>query len=185
MSNAAWIFGYGSLIWNPGFSFIDRRIGYIRGWARRFYQGSTDHRGVPGSPGRVVTLVADETSTCWGAAYQVASSSVDSVLSYLDYREKGGFRRHGVDFYADTSDDQHALQGVCVYVAESEDPNYLGPASLSEIAQQIFRAKGPSGPNTEYLIELAEGLRAIGVSDEHVFSLEQQVRLLETAVRSG
>ena len=85
------------------------------------------------------------------------------------------FRRHRVDFYADTSDDQHALQGVCVYVAESENPNYLGPASLSEIAQQIFRAKGPSGPNTEYLIELAEGLRAIGVSDEHVFSLEQQV----------
>ena len=185
MSNAAWIFGYGSLIWNPGFSFIDRRIGYIRGWARRFYQGSTDHRGVPGSPGRVVTLVADETATCWGAAHQVASSSVDSVLSYLDYREKGGFRRHRVDFYANTSDDQHALQGVCVYVAESENPNYLGPASLSEIAQQIFRAKGPSGPNAEYLIELAEGLRAIGVSDEHVFSLEQQVRLLETAVRSG
>ena len=130
-----------------------------------------------------MTLVADETSTCWGVAYQIASSSVDSVLSYLDYREKGGFRRQMVDFYTDASDGQQALQDVCVYVAENENPNYLGPAPLAEIAQQIFRSTGPSGPNTEYLVELAEGLRAIGISDEHVFSLEQHVRLLKTEER--
>ena len=106
-------------------------------------------------------------------------------MSYLDYREKGGFQRKQVDFYSDTSDNYHARLGVCVYVAGNDNPNYLGPAPLSVIAQQIFRSIGPSGPNTEYLVELAEGLRAIGVGDEHVFSLERHVRLLETSVWIG
>ena len=76
MNTKVWIFGYGSLIWHPGFPFEQRQVGYIRGWARRFYQGSPDHRGIPGSPGRVVTLVADTQSICWGVAYQVAGESL-------------------------------------------------------------------------------------------------------------
>lgn len=171
MRDEAWIFGYGSLIWNPGFSFTQRKIGYIRGWARRFYQGSTDHRGIPGSPGRVVTLVAEATAVCWGVAYHVTERC--SVLSYLDQREKGGFRRHWVKFYCGASD---PLSRVCTYVADGDNPEYLGPAPVSDIARQIHRARGPSGSNVEYLIRLADSLRALGVTDEHVFELERQVR---------
>jgi ChaC-like protein len=57
-----WIFGFGSLIHNPGFEYADRRTGYIRGWRRVWYQGSTDHRGTVEKPGRTVTLEADATA---------------------------------------------------------------------------------------------------------------------------
>ena len=181
MGTKVWIFGYGSLVWNPGFSFEESQIGYIRGWARRFYQGSTDHRGIPGAPGRVATLFADATAICWGVAYQVAGDSLEAIFSYLDYREKGGFSRHHIDFYPRTNRTRQPqpISDTYVYVAQDDNPNYLGPAPIPEMAQQIFSSIGPSGSNQEYLTRLAESLRIMGLKDEHVFELEQQVRALE------
>jgi len=173
MTDEIWIFGYGSLIWKPGFSFTEQRIGYIRGWSRRFYQGSTDHRGIPGSPGRVVTLLTDPEMVCWGMAYRVPEHALEAVFSYLDYREKGGFSRYLLEFYE--TDDQQPSCNVYVYVAEPDNPNYLGPAAISEMAKQIHCSTGPSGPNIEYLMKLAEGLRLIGVSDDHETSKKSQV----------
>lgn len=181
MPTKVWIFGYGSLVWNPGFAFEQRQVGYIRGWARRFYQGSPDHRGFPGSPGRVVTLVTDAQSVCWGVAYQVAGESLDSIFSYLDEREQGGFRRHQVDFYpktdpADTS--APSVTTAAVYIAQDDNPHYLGPASVQEMALHIFHSRGPSGSNRDYLLRLAESLRSMDVTDEHVSELARYVRQL-------
>src|SRR5581483_11846825 len=67
---AMWIFAYGSLIFRPDFPWIERRRAFVRGWARRFWQGSPDHRGVPEAPGRVVTLVARD-GFCGGCAYRI------------------------------------------------------------------------------------------------------------------
>ena len=180
--------GYGSLIWNPGFAFEQRQVGYIRGWARRFYQGSPDHRGIPGSPGRVVTLIAGAQSVCWGVAYQVAGESLESIFSYLDEREQGGFLRHQVDFYPKTTTTDApapAVTTAVVYIAQDDNPHYLGPASVSEMALQIFHSKGPSGSNRDYLLRLAESLRGIGVTDAHVTELEHYVRQLEAQRKDG
>ncbi|MCB9766224.1 MAG: gamma-glutamylcyclotransferase [Alphaproteobacteria bacterium] len=170
-----WIFGYGSLIPRPDFPYVERQAGFIQGWSRRFWQGSTDHRGVPGAPGRVVTLTPSPGERCWGVAYAVDPAHRDATLARLDHREKGGYAREVVAVHRRTGAPIH---GALVYLATPENPNYLGPASLDEIARTIARSVGPSGPNLDYLLHLEEGLRALEVEDPHVFELARITRRL-------
>jgi len=163
-----WIFGYGSLVWRPGFDHAERHPARVDGWARRFWQGSTDHRGVPDAPGRVATLVQDAGAFCWGVAYRVAPAESGTVLAALDHRERGGFDR--VRVRARIAARPEPVDAL-TYVAGQANPNYLGPAPLAEIAAQVCRARGPSGENREYVLRLAEALRAQGADDEHVFAL--------------
>jgi cation transport regulator ChaC len=168
MRGALWVFGYGSLVWRPAFAFAERRTAWIGGFARRFWQGSTDHRGVPGSPGRVVTLLPDPNARCFGVAYRVAECESEGVLSSLDHRERGGYERHAVDLHFE---DGTRASGL-VYIATPANPNYLGPAPLDAIAAQVAAARGPSGSNAEYVRELARSLREMTADDEHVFALD-------------
>lgn len=170
---STWVFGYGSLIWRPDFPFEERRPGWVRGWQRRFWQASTDHRGTPRAPGRVVTLVPASGARCWGMAYRISAEVHHEVFSHLDHREKGGYARHGVriETARESRTGPQALDGV-LYLADSFNPHYLGEASLEHIAAQIAASHGPSGSNLEYLLKLAEALREHGEHDEHVFALE-------------
>ena len=169
---SAWIFGYGSLVWRPAFPFRRRRPAFVRGWARRFWQGSTDHRGVPGAPGRVVTLVP-EAATCWGAGYEIDSAEAGHILDLLDLREQGGYERHDVVLhFSDNGPEDDCNRGL-VYVATPANRNYLGPAPLDEIAAQVRGSSGPSGHNVEYVLQLARALRDMNARDDHVFALER------------
>jgi cation transport regulator ChaC len=168
-----WIFGYGSLVWRPAFAYRERCPAFVRGWTRRFWQGSTDHRGVPGAPGRVVTLVPDPRARCWGMAYRVAPGVADDVLEALDRREQGGYERHQASLHISAREDR-TEEGL-VYVASRRNPNYLGPAPLDSIAEQVLGAHGPSGANVEYVLSLAEALRGLGAEDDHVFALAERV----------
>ncbi len=170
-----WVFGYGSLIWRPSFPFAESRRALLRGWARRFWQGSIDHRGVPEAPGRVVTLIREAEARCEGTAFRIEREQVEAVMDHLDGRESGGYERVVEPLELDAP--QGRVEGV-VYVATAENPNYLGPAPLPEIAAQILRSVGPSGPNPEYLLRLGDALREIGADDPHVFELEALVREL-------
>jgi cation transport regulator ChaC len=163
-----WLFGYGSLIWKADFEFVERRIARLRGWSRRFWQGSHDHRGTPESPGRVLTLVPDPDATCTGVAYLIAPAVFDA----LDRREKNGYLRHVVPLAFD--DGSHA-DGL-VYLADEHNAAWLGPASDAAIAQQVARASGPSGANRDYVLHLAEALRELAADDAHVFSIERALR---------
>jgi cation transport regulator ChaC len=166
-----WIFGYGSLVWRPAFAHHERRPARVRGFARRFWQGSTDHRGVPGAPGRVVTLVPDPAAHCVGVAYRVDAGEASEILSGLDHRERGGYVRHEVGLELEAP--RERVEGALVYVATERNPNYLGPAPLEAIAAQVRGARGPSGPNDEYVLSLAAALRALEAEDPHVFALER------------
>ncbi len=132
---------------------------------------------MPEAPGRVVTLVPLAGARCWGRAFRVAPASLPYVLERLDHRESGGFARDELWVHAAAGRaQQQASVRAIVYIATHDNPNYLGPAPLAEIADQIARAHGPSGPNVEYLVELATALRAMNAEDEHVFDLAERLR---------
>ena len=181
-----WIFGYGSLVWRPSFPFAERHPAFVSGWGRRFWQGSTDHRGVPGRPGRVVTLVSDPGAACWGMAYRVAEEDEALVLARLDHREKGGYERHEVTLNLEgaresvESGSARAVDGL-VYVATDRNPNYLGPAPLDAVVREVLASEGPSGHNVEYVLRLATALREIrpdlDESSEEALALASRVEL--------
>jgi cation transport regulator ChaC len=171
-----WVFGYGSLVWRPDCPYRACRPAYIEGWVRRFWQGSTDHRGVPGAPGRVVTLLPDENSVCWGMAYEIGGPDLQATLAYLDYRERGGYSAEWTRLYFTSGDVRGEIADAQVYIGGPDNPNYLGPADPAHIARQVRDSHGPSGPNDEYVLRLADALRAIGANDPHVFEIEDLLR---------
>ncbi|CEG84061.1 hypothetical protein RMATCC62417_17914 [Rhizopus microsporus] len=186
-----WVFGYGSLIWKPPIHFESKKVGYIKGYVRRFWQHSEDHRGTPEKPGRVVTLIPyDEwkniesveghDKVTWGVAFKIPSDDVEATRAYLDHREKNGYTVHTVDVYSLEDDQIPVVKNALVYIATTDNEAYVGPAPLEEMAKQIYETYGPSGWNAEYLLNLAEALREIspGVRDDHVFELEALVKKL-------
>ena len=167
---ATWVFGYGSLIWRPSFPAAERRVASLAGYARRFWQGSIDHRGTPEAPGRVVTLVEAPGGWCDGVAYRLTPEDEPAVLEQLDVREQNGYERLVRPLRLDGPGGPE-VPGL-VYLAGPTNPSYLGPAPLEHIAAHVRRSHGPSGANLDYLLRLAEALRELGAHDEHVHRLE-------------
>jgi glutathione-specific gamma-glutamylcyclotransferase len=163
-----WLFGYGSLIYLVDFPYLEARPASIRGWSRRFWQGSHDHRGTPENPGRVVTLIEEADAICGGMAFRVEVA----VFEQLDEREKNGYLRVATEM---TFDDASSATGV-TYLASADNEAYLGEASELEIARHICRSSGPSGANSDYLLDLAVALRELGQQDDHVFAIEDHIR---------
>ncbi|MDA0790109.1 MAG: gamma-glutamylcyclotransferase [Proteobacteria bacterium] len=176
MNKDIWLFGYGSIVWKADFPHEERHPAYIRGWSRRFWQGSTDHRGVPGRPGRVVTLIEAPDAICWGAAYRIAASQAPSVMAHLDHRERGGYDRVAVDIHLGVNR-PGTVTGV-TYFATRDNPNYLGEATPEAIATQIRASAGPSGHNVDYLLELEAALLAMKTADDHVSAITRHLKRL-------
>ncbi|OVA10419.1 ChaC-like protein [Macleaya cordata] len=175
-----WVFGYGSLIWKAGFHYDDRLVGFIKDYRRVFYQGSTDHRGTPEYPGRTVTIEPLQGEVCWGVAYKVSGEEDEqTAMEHLEVREKQYDVKAYLDFFTEPTATSPAISGVMVYIASPDkklNRNYLGPSSLEEMANQIVNAKGPSGPNRDYLFHLEKALLQLGCEDKHVMDLANAVR---------
>ncbi|MEO7052825.1 MAG: gamma-glutamylcyclotransferase [Rhodanobacter sp.] len=162
-----WLFGYGSLIYKVDFPYIERRPASVRHWARRFWQGSHDHRGTPQRPGRVATLVSQRDAVCVGMAYLIAPA----VFAQLDVREKNGYQRCAIELDFENGE---LAQGLA-YIATAENAAFLGAAPADEIARHIAASSGPSGTNRDYLLQLAAALRGLGAEDPHVFAIERHL----------
>nr|POF20590.1 gamma-glutamylcyclotransferase 2-3 [Quercus suber] len=101
------------------------------------------------------------------------------MTQYLEVREKQYDQKAYLDFFTEPTATSPAVSGIMVYIASPDkklNRNYLGPASLEDIAKQILHAEGPSGPNRDYLFQLEKALLQIGCKDKHVMDLANEVR---------
>ncbi|XP_015915229.1 putative glutathione-specific gamma-glutamylcyclotransferase 2 isoform X2 [Parasteatoda tepidariorum] len=175
---SAWVFGYGSLIWNPGFEYLDSKIGFIKGYVRRFWQGNDFHRGSPKKLGRVATLVEEEQGLTWGRAFLLGPGA-ESSLAYLDSRETklGGYCTTVVSFQP--RDSKEESFPVLLYMALPSSHLYMGPAPLPEVASDIAEAAGHCGHNAEYLLRIVSFMKehVPDAWDEHLYYLEHLVRV--------
>jgi glutathione-specific gamma-glutamylcyclotransferase len=163
-----WIFAYGSLIFRPSFAHLETRRAFVRGWARRLWQGSPDHRGVPEAPGLVATLVRAPGETCGGLAYRIDAAAKDAILAELDIREQAGFVRATVSVADAATPGAPAFADALTYVAAPENAHFMGPLDEPAIAALVASRRGPSGPNREYVERLHRALRELAISDVHI-----------------
>lgn len=174
-----WVFGYGSLIWSPGFAWTSRSVARLEGYHRSFCMRSIHHRGTIAEPGLVLALDAAEGAHCSGIAFEIAPQIAEETLEYLRARELISAA------YLETVQPVTLASGTAVsavaYVIDPAHAQYCGGLSLEEQARIIARAVGGRGPNCEYLHQTATHLRALGLPDTELDWLSQRVQALKTA----
>ncbi|MDO8323978.1 MAG: gamma-glutamylcyclotransferase [Phenylobacterium sp.] len=161
MSVERWVFGYGSLMWRPGFAYVERQSATLHGRRRAFCIYSVHHRGTYERPGLVLGLAPG--GAVRGAAYRVAEGDWDEVYAYLREREQP------TETYVESSAYVRLADGrrveTLVFLSDTRHPQWAGALSLERQAELIAGATGLSGKNVDYLRDLVEHLRAEGVHD--------------------
>jgi glutathione-specific gamma-glutamylcyclotransferase len=174
--SALWVFGYGSLMWQPGFDYEQRRLARLEGFHRCFCMRSVHHRGTPEAPGLVLALDAAPDAVCHGVAYSVPAPSRDATLDYLRARELIS------SAYLETVQpvrlDDGARVAAVTFVVDPDHVQYCGGLELEEQAAIIASASGGRGPNTEYLWNTAAHLEELGIKDADLAWLARRVREL-------
>ena len=169
-----WVFGYGSLMWNPAIRVIESRKAEVRGYHRSFCLTLGLGRGSPDRPGLMLGL--DRGGTCIGVAHRVASHDVSSELTVLWYREmlSGAY----VPRWLRANTESVGPSKVLTFVINRANPRYEGRVPEDEIARRIAAAEGILGTNRDYLYRTANQLRALGLADGPMHRLERRVREL-------
>ncbi|MBB4287485.1 gamma-glutamylcyclotransferase [Roseospira goensis] len=162
-----WVFGYGSLMWNPGFPFQERRAALLRGYHRDMCVVSLRYRGTPERPGLVLGLRG--RGSCRGLAYRVAAADWRAVRDYLHEREMTTYayrpRRVGA-----VLDDGRRV--AChTFVADPHHPQYAGHLDLPERVRLIRQGEGPRGTARAYLASTVDHLDDLGIRDGHLHDL--------------
>ncbi len=166
-----WVFGYGSLMWRPGFTYRDAHPALLRGYHRAFCVYSVRYRGTPERPGLVVGL--DRGGSCRGRAYRVPAADVGRVCAYLDSRElvTGVYRRRLVPV---------TLPGGRVeayaYIVDRGHRQYAPKLPLGKAAEVIVAGRGAEGDNRTYLENTVAFLDEVGIRDGPLHELLHLVR---------
>jgi len=174
------VFGYGSLIWHPGFDFADKRLATLEGYHRSFCMASVRYRGTPDAPGLVLALDTLPAGRCLGVAYRVPAASAAATLEYLRAREliSYAYREAWLPIRLEGGHDGAVEVEAVTYVIDRAHAQYRGGLSLEDQAGVIARAVGPRGPNADYLMNTVESLQALGLHDAELVRLAEMVRAL-------
>lgn len=171
-----WVFGYGSLLWNPGFPVARSERATLHGYARSFCMSSIHHRGTEENPGLVLALDEQQGANCTGLALAVEAAHEERTLEELRAREliSSAYVERMLDVHLDNGQVVNAV----TYVIDPHHVQYCGGIPLEEQAQIIAHAVGGRGPNPEYLYNTASHLADIGLSDPDLEWLSQRVRTI-------
>ena len=177
MSGAAqgddvWVFGYGSLMWRPGFAFLEQRRALVRGWRRSLCIYSHIYRGTPERPGLVLGL--DSGGSCYGVAFRVARSHWAATLAYLRERElvTSVYRERWVRLNLGGAENARGL----TYVVDRRHPQYAGFLERSRRLELVTGSTGQAGANRDYVFNTVEHLAALGIHDVELEWLAGQLR---------
>jgi cation transport protein ChaC len=168
-----WVFGYGSLMWRPGFDFIEKAPAALIGAHRSLCIYSFHHRGTQAHPGLVLGL--DEGGACRGVAFRVAQANADATLTYLREREQV------TDVYVEAMKPVSLLDGsgreleALCYIVDRGHPQYAGRLSLVRQAELVRSASGLSGNNIDYVLNTVRHLEEVGIHDVELMALAQRL----------
>jgi len=171
-----WVFGYGSLVWRPGFEFVQKEIATLSNYARSFCMWSIHHRGTPENMGLVLALDHCAGVKCDGIGFRVAADKADEVLEYL--RERELISSAYLEIQTDITLDTGQVVNAYTYVIDPNHEQYINSLTLDDQARIISQAVGGMGPNTEYLFNVAQHLNDLGIQDAELNDLSTKVRAL-------
>jgi cation transport protein ChaC len=169
-----WVFGYGSLMWRPGFDFLERVPARLIGLHRGLCVFSFVHRGTPERPGVVLGL--DRGGMCRGIAYRVAAGKSAATVDYLRGREQV------TSVYLETTrqvwlegDPQRQVPALC-YVVDRGHPQYAGRLTLAEQLHYVRQGTGVSGANRDYVLATVPALEALGYRETELHLLAERLK---------
>jgi cation transport protein ChaC len=170
--NGIWLFGYGSLIWNPAIHFAERRVARVEGWRRSFCLSTPAGRGTPDNPGIVLAL--DAGGSCDGVAFRVAEEALPEELSAVWTREMptGAYIPRWVPLL---DPEGHVFGSGIAFTINTASRQYLAGLSEEEAVRRLSTACGRLGTCAEYLFQTQAGLSQLGIRDPMVDHLAEAV----------
>lgn len=161
-----WVFGYGSLVWNPLFHFEEKRVVTTHGYHRSFCLWSRINRGTLDRPGLVLGL--DRGGRCRGVAYRIDADHAENELRLIWRREMmlGAY----IPRWVQVSDGETQFRAI-TFTINRDGPAYAGRLSPEAIIERLTTCHGRMGPGIDYLLHTADALRECGIADRHLQKL--------------
>jgi len=164
-----WVFGYGSLMWRPGFDFVERFPARLIGEHRALCVYSFDHRGTPERPGLVLGL--DRGGACRGVAFRVAANLREETIAYLRAREQTTHVYREVMRSVWLDNDAQARVSALTYVVDRGHVQYAGRLPLADQLRHVLQGHGQSGANRDYVTATVKAIEAEGFRDAPLHQL--------------
>jgi glutathione-specific gamma-glutamylcyclotransferase len=164
-----WVFGYGSLMWRPGFDYIEKIQARLVGEHRALCVYSFVHRGTPEKPGLVLGL--DRGGACRGIAFRVAETNRAAVVAYLRAREQVTSVYREVMRSVWLENDARQRVSALAYVVDRGHVQYAGRLSLAEQLRHVLQGHGQSGVNRDYVLATVKAIEAEGFRDAQLHQL--------------
>lgn len=165
-----WIFGYGSLMWRPGFDYEEKHLATVRGYHRSLCVYSHVHRGTPDAPGLVLGL--DRGGSCKGIAFRVAAKNAEATIAYLRAREQVTMVYREIHLRAALADGR--VVTALAYAVDRSHDQYAGVLTMPELERFVGQGVGISGANPDYVRATHDHMADLGIIDPTLAALTRR-----------